>query len=776
MSDPRRATLVGTGLIGGSIGLALRRAGWAVMGTDRDPDRAEAAVAHGALDAVGEDATSDLTIVATPVGAVAAEARRLLDAGHRVVTDVGSVKAPLVAAVDHPGFVGGHPMAGSEQEGIAAATADLFDGATWVLTPTATTDDQAYATVRAAIVELGAEVVALDPARHDALVAEVSHVPHLTAATLMRLADDTAEEHRALLRLAAGGFRDMTRVAAGHPGIWPDICVENQAAIVDVLDRLITGLSEVRQVVADQDRAQLMALLEQARSARTNLPARFGRPSELGELRVIIPDRPGALAEVTTLATEIDVNIANMEIAHSSEGDRGVLILIVEAKELGRLHDALVERGFVVSHQAGARVVASLTVGPSGPLRGRLRMPGDKSISHRALLLAALAEGRSRIEGLSDGADVTGTRGAIEALGAATDDEDGAVVVDGGTLREPADVIDVGNSGTTIRLLTGLCSAFPFLTVLAGDESIARRPMDRVAVPLRLMGASIEGREGGRLPPLSVRGGELHGITYRTPVPSAQVKSAVLLAGLGAEGDTVVEEDVPTRAHTEELLARFGADVDVSEGGIRVRRSRPEPFAYTVPGDPSQAAFWVVAATLVPGSDLVVEDLYLGPARTGYLDVLARMGADIEVERDADAGTGTVRVRAAALHGTSVVGAEIVGLDEVPALAVAAAAAEGTTRFVDVGELRVKESDRLATVSGSVRAVGGTAEVDGDALVIEGGTLQGGHIDAHGDHRIAMAAAVAGLASAGEAVTVEGWDAVATSYPRFEQDLGECTP
>lgn len=351
MSDPRRATLVGTGLIGGSIGLALRRAGWTVLGTDRDPDRAEAAVAHGALDAVGEDATSDLTIVATPVGSVAGEARRLLDAGHRVVTDVGSVKAPLVAAVDHPGFVGGHPMAGSEQEGIAAATADLFDGATWVLTPTASTDDQAYATVRAAIVELGAEVVALDPARHDALVAEVSHVPHLTAATLMRLADDTAEEHRALLRLAAGGFRDMTRVAAGHPGIWPDICVENQAAIVDVLDRLITGLSEVRQVVADQDRAQLMALLEQARSARTNLPARFGRPSELGELRVIIPDRPGALAEVTTLATEIDVNIANMEIAHSSEGDRGVLILIVEAKELGRLHDALVERGFVVSHQ-----------------------------------------------------------------------------------------------------------------------------------------------------------------------------------------------------------------------------------------------------------------------------------------------------------------------------------------------------------------------------------------------------------------------------------------
>jgi 3-phosphoshikimate 1-carboxyvinyltransferase len=259
------------------------------------------------------------------------------------------------------------------------------------------------------------------------------------------------------------------------------------------------------------------------------------------------------------------------------------------------------------------------------------------------------------------------------------------------------------------------------------------------------------------------------------PVPSAQVKSAVLLAGLGAEGETVVIEPVATRPHTEELLARFGADVEVVGNTVTVRRSRPEPFAYGVPGDPSQAAFWVVAATLVPNSEVVIEDLYLGPTRSGFLDVLVRMGADIEVDLDAVAGTGTVRVRSAALHGTSVLGAEIVGLDEVPALAVAAGAAEGTTRFVDVGELRVKESDRLATVSAALAAVGGRAEVDGDALVIEGGTLQGGRVESQGDHRIAMAAAVAGLASAGEAVTIEGWEAVATSYPRFEQDLGECT-
>jgi prephenate dehydrogenase len=347
----RKATLVGTGLIGGSIGLALRKAGWEVVGTDRDPGRAEAAVERGALDAVGEDPASDLTIVATPVGAVVAEAGRLLAAGHRVVTDVGSVKGPIVAGVGHPGFVGGHPMAGSEQEGIAAATADLFDGATWVLTPTAATDQDAYALVRSAVVETGAEVVALEPERHDALVAEVSHVPHLTAATLMRLADERAEEHRALLRLAAGGFRDMTRIAAGHPGIWPDIVAENREAIVEVLDRLLGALGEVREVVAGQDRERLLALLEQARSARANLPARYGRPEELGELRIPIPDRPGAYAGVHTLAAEIDVNIANAETAHSTEGDRGVLILLVEAADLDRLHDALVDRGYVVSHK-----------------------------------------------------------------------------------------------------------------------------------------------------------------------------------------------------------------------------------------------------------------------------------------------------------------------------------------------------------------------------------------------------------------------------------------
>jgi prephenate dehydrogenase len=342
----RRAGVVGTGLIGGSIGLALRRRGWHVTGDDRDPARAARALELGALDAVGLDPDAEITFLATPVQAVADAARAALAAGPGIVTDVGSVKSSIVAAVADRRFLGGHPMAGSEQEGVDGADPDLFAGALWVLTPTAATDDATYAAVRAVIRSLGADVVALTPEHHDALVAVVSHVPHLTAASLMHLADDKATEHRALLRLAAGGFRDMTRIAAGHPGIWPDICAENRDAIVDVLDGLMGSLQQVRQVIVDDDRAGLLAVLERARAARVNLPSRVASAGDLCEVRVPVPDRPGVLAEVTTLAGALDVNIADLEIAHSSEGDQGVLILLVDAAAAERLRGGLVEHGF----------------------------------------------------------------------------------------------------------------------------------------------------------------------------------------------------------------------------------------------------------------------------------------------------------------------------------------------------------------------------------------------------------------------------------------------
>ncbi|HSL57828.1 MAG TPA: prephenate dehydrogenase/arogenate dehydrogenase family protein [Acidimicrobiales bacterium] len=344
--EPRRAAIVGTGLIGGSIGLALRARGWHVTGTDHDQSRAGRAVELGAIDEVGDDPTAEITFVATPVGEVVDVARRVSAAGGGAVTDVGGVKQLVVSGVDHPRFVGGHPMAGSEQEGIEGATADLFDGAVWVLTPTAATDDAAYTTVRSVVASLGAEVVELDPDRHDRLVAVVSHVPHLTAAALVTMAAERSEEHRALLRLAAGGFRDMTRVASGHPAIWPDVCAANRGAILDTLDDLSGALAVMRDIVERGDPDELLAALGRARAARTSLPSRGVRPDELAEVKVPIRDRRGELASVTTLATDLDVNIYDIEIDHSAEGDRGVLVLVVDAERAERLIGGLLAVGY----------------------------------------------------------------------------------------------------------------------------------------------------------------------------------------------------------------------------------------------------------------------------------------------------------------------------------------------------------------------------------------------------------------------------------------------
>ena len=431
----------------------------------------------------------------------------------------------------------------------------------------------------------------------------------------------------------------------------------------------------------------------------------------------------------------------------------------------------------------------TVVIDPGRPLRGRLRVPGDKSVSHRALLLGALAEGDSTIRGLSDGDDVRRTGLAMAAHGVeiVVDEADhatgrvplpgiGRLRVTGGRARlhEPAQPIDVGNSGTGIRLLAGWAAAFPWLTVLHGDRYIAQRPMARVAEPLRLMGAKVDGRDSGRLPPLVIRGGSLTGIDYHLPVPSAQVKAAILLAGLVATGVTTVHEPAPVRAHTEELLALCGADVSVEADGavVSVRAGALRPFDLVVPGDPSQAAYWVVAASLVPGSDLTIEGVYVGRARATFLDVLRRMGADIEV---ADRGehTADLRVRHAPLTGTVVEGAEVPGLiDEIPVLAVAAAAADGPTEFRDAAELSVKETDRIATTSAALAALGAGVEPRPDGLAVSGGgRFHGAQIRSHGDHRIAMAGAIGALIADGPS-RVEGWNAVMTSYPAFLDDLG----
>ncbi|HZP28269.1 MAG TPA: 3-phosphoshikimate 1-carboxyvinyltransferase [Acidimicrobiia bacterium] len=411
------------------------------------------------------------------------------------------------------------------------------------------------------------------------------------------------------------------------------------------------------------------------------------------------------------------------------------------------------------------------------PLRGRLRVPGCKGISHRALLFAAIADGTSQIRGLAHGDDVHRTRAALAHLGVQMRaDHVGELVVHGrgvDALTEPATVLDCANSGTSMRMLAGLLAGRPFHAILAGDESLSARPMGRVAEPLRKMGASIDGRDHGRLAPLAIRGGALRGIRAELAVASGQVKTALVLAGLQADGTTEVVEPQPSRDHTERMLGALGAPLErVDACTLRVARGALAAFELDVPGDPSSAAFFVVAATITPGSEIVLEAISLNPARVAYLDVLRDMGADITVhprgERLAEP-VGDLEVRAAPLHGTVVRCTEAI-IDEVPALVVAGAFAEGTTEIRDAAELRVKESDRIATLEQELTELGIAVETEADGMVVHGGSPHAALLRSHGDHRIAMAAAVAANALPGESA-IRGFRAIASSYPEFPAHL-----
>jgi len=342
----RTINVVGLGLVGASVAGAARGLGYRVLGSDSVPGRAEEAVARGFIDSEGLDPDAVLTVVAVPVGGLAAEVTAALSGTRGVVTDVGSVKLPVSSAVSDPRFVPGHPMAGSELDGLDGADAAMFEGATWVLTPSQHTSDDSFALVASFVSRLGAEVVALDAGTHDDLVATVSHVPHLTAAALMTLADSRSSDSLALLRLAAGGFRDMTRIASGGSRIWLDICAANRDSIVGGLDDLITGLKNVRAFVSDGDRDGLGVFLDAARAARHNLPTTAGPIEDLAEVRIPIPDRPGAAAEVFSLSGELGVNVSDFEVLHSTEGSRGVMVLVVRREQSDVFRGGLLARGF----------------------------------------------------------------------------------------------------------------------------------------------------------------------------------------------------------------------------------------------------------------------------------------------------------------------------------------------------------------------------------------------------------------------------------------------
>ncbi len=427
--------------------------------------------------------------------------------------------------------------------------------------------------------------------------------------------------------------------------------------------------------------------------------------------------------------------------------------------------------------------MSRVTVQHAEPLRGRAQVPGDKSISHRAVLLGSIAEGDSRIRGFLRGGDCLATIGCMRGLGITIDEPDRSTLIVHGRgldgLVEPLQALDCHSSGTTMRLLAGLVAGAGVMTMLAGSDQLSRRPMARVAEPLRRMGATVLGRQGGRLPPLAIQGGHLRGIDYALPVASAQVKSAVVLAGLYTPDLTVVHEHPQgtSRDHTERMLRAMGAPINSL--GVRVTSERPtqplQPIDLEVPADMSSAAFLLVAALLVPGSRIEMASVVLNPTRDGLFDVLLAMGGHLTVEdmhEVAGEPVGDIIVQHSALHGT-IVGGEVVvrGIDEMPILAVAATQARGTTLVRDASELRVKETDRIATIVEELRKLGAQIEAQPDGFIVEGPTpLHGGAVDSHGDHRLAMALIVAGLAAQGETV-VHDTDCIADSFPGFERLL-----
>jgi 3-phosphoshikimate 1-carboxyvinyltransferase len=428
--------------------------------------------------------------------------------------------------------------------------------------------------------------------------------------------------------------------------------------------------------------------------------------------------------------------------------------------------------------------MTTITLTAAKRLRGSIHVPGDKSISHRAVMFNAVAEGNARVTNFLAGADCLSTIACVRALGVDVRREGDEVLVSGVGLRglkEPADVLDCGNSGTTMRLLAGLLAGVPMFAVLTGDASLRSRPQRRIVTPLRGLGAQLDGRDGGERAPLAVRGATLKGGSYELPVASAQVKSALLLAALSGEGPLTLTGKIASRDHTERMLRAMGVDIQVRPESITLHPPAhpvfPYPLSLRVPGDPSSAAFWWVAAAIHPDAELTTPGVCLNPTRTGALDVLRAMGAQIDITNERDEGSepvGDVTVRSSRLRGVTV-GGELIPrlIDEIPVLAVAAACAEGDTVFRDAQELRAKETDRIATVAAGLDLLGVEVEPTGDGMGIVGRggpAFAGAALDSHGDHRLAMAWAVASLVASGE-TTIGDPASAAVSYPGFWETL-----
>jgi 3-phosphoshikimate 1-carboxyvinyltransferase len=715
-----RLVVVGLGLIGGSFAKGMREKGLfdEVVGVDLDAESRRLAVELGVVDRCETElaaACQGAAVIQLAVPILAMEkllgqlAR--LELGDAVLTDVGSAKGNVVRAARL-----------------------AFDGKVARFVPGHPIAGSEQSGVEASNAELfrrhkviltpqastDAAALALIDGLWRALGADVEHMEvehhdqvlaatsHLPHLLAFTLVDSLAKrsENLEIFRYAAGGFRDFTRIAGSDPVMWHDIFLANREAVLRTLDAFRDDLDALRGAVDAGDGHQLLGVFTRARHAREHF-------------------------------SKILARRAYVDAMHSND-----LIYLAN---------------------------------PGGSLSGRIRVPGDKSISHRSIMLGSLAEGVTQVEGFLEGEDALATLQAFRDMGVVIEGpHHGKVTIHGvglNGLQPPPGPLYLGNSGTSMRLLSGLLAAQPFDTVLTGDASLSKRPMNRVAKPLREMGAVIETGPEGR-PPLTIRGGQrLTGMSYDMPMASAQVKSCLLLAGLYAAGETSVTEPAPTRDHTERMLRGFGYPVTVDgnvasvESGHKLSATHIE-----VPADISSAAFFLVAASIAEGSELVLEHVGINPTRTGVIDILKLMGADLTLENQREVGgepVADIRVRAAKLKGIDIPEDLVpLAIDEFPVLFVAAACAEGRTVLRGAEELRVKESDRIQVMADGLIALGVKAEPTPDGIIIEGGPIGGGEVWSHGDHRIAMSFSVASLRATAP-IRIHDCANVATSFPNF---------
>lgn len=715
-----RLVVVGLGLIGGSFAKGLRERGLCreVVGVDLDAESRRLAVQLGVVDRCESDLATacqgaDVIQLAVPILAMEKLLAELakLDLGTAVLTDVGSAKGNVVRAA-RLAFAGKHVrlVPGHPIAGSEQSGVEAANAGLFRRHKVILTPCEHSDESAVALVEsLWRELGAAVE------VMEVEHHDQVLAATshlphllAFTLVDSLAKrsENLEIFRYAAGGFRDFTRIAGSDPVMWHDIFLANREAVLRTLDAFRDDLDALRDAVDAGDGHQLLGVFTRARVAREHF-------------------------------SKILARRAYVDAMHSTD-------LIFLAK-------------------------------PGSSLAGRIRVPGDKSISHRSIMLGSLAEGTTEVEGFLEGEDALATLQAFRDMGVVIEGpHHGRVTIHGvglNGLKAPAGPLYMGNSGTSMRLLSGLLAAQPFDTTLTGDASLSKRPMNRVAKPLREMGAVIETAPEGR-PPLTIKGGQrLTGMAYEMPMASAQVKSCLLLAGLYAAGSTSVTEPAPTRDHTERMLRGFGYPVSVEgatacvESGHKLSATRIE-----VPADISSAAFFLVAASIAEGSELVLEHVGINPTRTGVIDILKLMGGDITLENQREVGgepVADIRVRAARLKGIDIPEDLVpLAIDEFPVLFVAAACAEGRTVLRGAEELRVKESDRIQVMADGLVALGVKAEPTPDGIVIEGGAIGGGEVWAHGDHRIAMSFSVASL-RASAPIRIHDCANVATSFPNF---------